>query len=294
MKKLILAIFLLAGLLPASAYTDLDSGMRIFLTRDPAGFVDGPNLYAYVKQNPWTSFDPEGLKTEQQYQDDIAKAQAQQDADVKKFQEQYPQAAKDPHAIAAVRATQQARIDSDKAGIQRIEDYVAEFNKINTGPAGNVNGHYQITKSQKDQLDDNNAQFAYLAAYHYSAATAGGAAENAVILAGGELLGAGAKVFAAFAKPAFKAARSSFSIDAKIMGQMEKRGWNTGAIDDVLANPSHVSPATNKATGGAASAYFRADGSYVVRDNATGKIIQISNRNDANWSVDSTITDPPK
>ena len=29
--------------------------------RDPAGFVDGPNLYAYVRQNPWSKFDPEGL-----------------------------------------------------------------------------------------------------------------------------------------------------------------------------------------------------------------------------------------
>ena len=25
--------------------------------------MDGPNLYAYVKENPWTSFDPEGLQT---------------------------------------------------------------------------------------------------------------------------------------------------------------------------------------------------------------------------------------
>jgi len=25
------------------------------------GFVDGPNLYAYVRQNPWSKFDPEGL-----------------------------------------------------------------------------------------------------------------------------------------------------------------------------------------------------------------------------------------
>jgi hypothetical protein len=25
---------------------------------------DGPNLYAYVKQNPWTSFDPDGLESE--------------------------------------------------------------------------------------------------------------------------------------------------------------------------------------------------------------------------------------
>ncbi len=36
-------------------------GVRLFLTRDPAGFVDGPNLYAYVRNNPLTSFDPHGL-----------------------------------------------------------------------------------------------------------------------------------------------------------------------------------------------------------------------------------------
>jgi RHS repeat-associated protein len=40
-------------------YRDLETG--VWLSRDPAGFVDGPNLYAYVKQNPWTSFDPDGL-----------------------------------------------------------------------------------------------------------------------------------------------------------------------------------------------------------------------------------------
>ena len=41
-------------------YRDLETG--VWLSRDPAGFVDGPNLYAYVKQNPWTAFDPDGLK----------------------------------------------------------------------------------------------------------------------------------------------------------------------------------------------------------------------------------------
>lgn len=40
-------------------YRDLETGA--FISRDPAGFVDGPNLYAYVQQNPWTKFDPEGL-----------------------------------------------------------------------------------------------------------------------------------------------------------------------------------------------------------------------------------------
>jgi RHS repeat-associated protein len=40
-------------------YRDLEFG--IFLTRDPAGFVDGPNDYTYVRQNPWTFYDPYGL-----------------------------------------------------------------------------------------------------------------------------------------------------------------------------------------------------------------------------------------
>ena len=50
----------------------LDEGMRyrdlaagVFMTKDPAGMIDGPNLYAYVNQNPWTKFDPEGLSTEE-------------------------------------------------------------------------------------------------------------------------------------------------------------------------------------------------------------------------------------
>jgi RHS repeat-associated protein len=40
-------------------YRDLEFG--VFITRDPMGFVDGPNVYTYVTQNPWTKFDPRGL-----------------------------------------------------------------------------------------------------------------------------------------------------------------------------------------------------------------------------------------
>jgi RHS repeat-associated protein len=43
-------------------YRDIETG--VWLSRDPAGFVDGPNLYAYVMQNPWTKFDPLGLFAE--------------------------------------------------------------------------------------------------------------------------------------------------------------------------------------------------------------------------------------
>lgn len=42
-------------------YRDLETGT--WLSRDPAGFVDGPNLYAYVRCNPWTKWDPHGLES---------------------------------------------------------------------------------------------------------------------------------------------------------------------------------------------------------------------------------------
>jgi len=41
-------------------YRDLETGT--FITRDPLGFVDGPNVYTYVVQNPWTYYDPMGLQ----------------------------------------------------------------------------------------------------------------------------------------------------------------------------------------------------------------------------------------
>lgn len=42
-------------------YRDLTTGT--FLTRDPAGFIDGPNDYTYVHHNPWSAWDPDGLST---------------------------------------------------------------------------------------------------------------------------------------------------------------------------------------------------------------------------------------
>jgi len=41
-------------------YRDMETGT--FISRDPLGHVDGPNVYCYVRQNPWTAFDPEGLE----------------------------------------------------------------------------------------------------------------------------------------------------------------------------------------------------------------------------------------
>ncbi len=83
-----------------------------------------------------------------------------------------------------------------------------------------------------------------------------------------------------------------FSIPSKIAGQMEDRGWTSNSLNSTINRPSLTAEATNKATGGGATAYFNRDGSYVVRDNATGKIIQVSDRNDPNWKPDSSIKLP--
>jgi hypothetical protein len=53
-------------------YRDLEFG--IFLTRDPAGFIDGPNVYTYVRQNPWTAFDPLGLWIEEVFAASVSAA----------------------------------------------------------------------------------------------------------------------------------------------------------------------------------------------------------------------------
>jgi len=87
-------------------------------------------------------------------------------------------------------------------------------------------------------------------------------------------------------------ARSSFNYGKKIQQQAGRRGWSDSMIDDTISQPHATSAATNKATGGSATAYFRNDGSYVVRDNASGTIIQVSDRMDPTWIPDSTIQNP--
>jgi hypothetical protein len=58
LSALLVSLFLTSAAL-IFAERDLETG--VFLSRDPAGFVDGPNVYSYVKQNPWSRFDPHGL-----------------------------------------------------------------------------------------------------------------------------------------------------------------------------------------------------------------------------------------
>jgi RHS repeat-associated protein len=79
-----------------------------------------------------------------------------------------------------------------------------------------------------------------------------------------------------------------FKIPAKISKQMAKRGWTNQLIKDtILKNVGRK--AFNKATGNAATAYFTSSGAYIVIDNITKQIVQISDRLDTGWVVDATI-----
>ncbi|KAA3609493.1 MAG: hypothetical protein DWQ01_09170 [Planctomycetota bacterium] len=75
--------------------------------------------------------------------------------------------------------------------------------------------------------------------------------------------------------------------------QLARRGWTREAINDTVNNPFTTRAATNRATGNPATAFFREDGSHVIRDNVTGDLVQMSDRtNPSNWVPDSSIVNP--
>lgn len=86
-----------------------------------------------------------------------------------------------------------------------------------------------------------------------------------------------------------------FTYDASKIGkQMGKRGWTDELIQDALDNPVNTVktrdtrwlPGADGPLNDPATAYYLKDGGYVVRNDKTGVITQISNRND---QLDSTL-----
>jgi hypothetical protein len=78
----------------------------------------------------------------------------------------------------------------------------------------------------------------------------------------------------------------------KIIKQLSKRGWTKSRVQQTIDRPVRQVKTVDKRylPGGSrlndpATAYFRKDGSYVVRNNRTGDIVQVSNRLDPNWKA---------
>ncbi|PTX94067.1 type IV secretion protein Rhs [Spartobacteria bacterium LR76] len=110
-------------------FRDLETGA--FLSKDPAGFVDGPNLYAYVVQNPWTNFDPEGLKKIKDYEDEIAKERKQLERKLKQISNSKGLNERSKQRLLdQAYKTHGARIENAQGAIDRIEASAQGINQF--------------------------------------------------------------------------------------------------------------------------------------------------------------------
>lgn len=80
------------------------------------------------------------------------------------------------------------------------------------------------------------------------------------------------------------------SFGAKILGQLSKRGWTVESVQELISNPSRTAETAdtrNNPDGSInndpATAYIDEDGSYVVQNDETGDIVQVSDRSNSGW-----------
>lgn len=81
------------------------------------------------------------------------------------------------------------------------------------------------------------------------------------------------------------ASDSSLAYPTKITTQMSKRGWTPALVEQTMRNPAQTYPVWDYTSGTkqAATAYARADGSYVVVNDSTHDVVQVSDRGDPDW-----------
>ena len=87
------------------------------------------------------------------------------------------------------------------------------------------------------------------------------------------------------------AKRISITIEPKIAVQMGKRGWTESSIQSVIDKPiktvvtkdTRFDTVSGSRLNDPATGYVAKDGSYVVINDRTGAIVQVSNKNDPGW-----------
>ena len=110
---------------------------------------------------------------------------------------------------------------------------------------------------------------------------------------GGSSVGVSAKGDTATIKSSELIFGSSTKSTQKLMNQMNSRGWTDGAIKNTVDNPYTTRISVNKATGNSATVFYTNRGSYVIVDDITKEIVQISdNINPSTWAPDTSIVNP--
>lgn len=80
----------------------------------------------------------------------------------------------------------------------------------------------------------------------------------------------------------------------KLANQMQKRGWDESLVRQTVDSPYTTRVSKNLATGNSSTVYYMKDGSYVIVDDITNEVVQISDRFDTNWIPDVNIINPYK
>lgn len=76
---------------------------------------------------------------------------------------------------------------------------------------------------------------------------------------------------------------------------MTQRGWTESTVRDTVSNPYTTRVSTNKATGNSATVYYNEAGGYVIIDDITKAVVQVSdNINPSTWIPDPSIINPYK
>lgn len=83
-------------------------------------------------------------------------------------------------------------------------------------------------------------------------------------------------------------------LGAKNSSYLSRRGWTLDSINEVYSNPYTTRTAFDKATGQSATAYYNRAGDYVVVNDITNELVQLSEYGNAAWIPDSTIINPYK
>ncbi|MGM3308103.1 colicin E5-related ribonuclease [Anabaena sp. WFMT] len=83
---------------------------------------------------------------------------------------------------------------------------------------------------------------------------------------------------------------AKLKIGAKIKKQMSKRGWTAEIIELVYLNPDKTEQTRDRRYNidgsrkdDPATVYYRSDGSYIVCNDMTSDVVQVSDINDPNW-----------
>lgn len=79
----------------------------------------------------------------------------------------------------------------------------------------------------------------------------------------------------------------------KLNNQMQKRGWTLQSVKNTVDHPYTLRTSINKATGNSATVYYNKSGSYIIVDDITCAIVQVSdNIAPKTWVPDSSIVNP--